>query len=408
MKYTNFIISIFDVKPLNWLVLPLGISFYTFQSIGYCVDVYRDSIEPEHNFFKYALYVSFFPQICQGPIGKYAELSPQLFEDHSFDYDRFIAGLERMLLGVFKKLAIANNLGLIVDRIYNQPLDYSGLVLLLTTFIYGIQLYADFSGYMDIMLGIGQILGIKLSENFKTPYFSRSISEFWRRWHISLGVWFKDYLYYPILRTHWLTNMSKSLLKKGNKKLAKILPTVIGLFLTWVLIGCWHGASWNFIIYGVYHGFFIILATILSNQYEQTRNFFKIKDGSKIWNIFQIFRTYIIVNIGYILFRAQDLHTVNNIVFRILNNFLTGTLKESLKGLTSDMTGKYFYIILCICLIILIGIELIEEKQNNIINYIHNKPTIVRWCFLYILLFFTIAFGNNATDSANNFLYFNF
>ena len=138
------------------------------------------------------------------------------------------------------------------------------------------------------------------------------------------------------------------------------------------------------------------------------RNFFKIKDDSKIWNIFQIFRTYIIVNIGYILFRAHDLHTVNNIVFRILNNFLIGNLKESLKGLTSDMTGKYFYIILCICLIILIGIELIEEKQNNIINYINNKPTIVRWCFLYILLFFTIAFGNNATDSANNFLYFNF
>ena len=186
---------------INWLVMPLGISFFSFLCVGYCVDVYRGTVSAEKNILKYALYVSFFPHIGQGPIDRYENLAHQLTATHTFNRSDFISGTERMLMGYFKKLVIANHLSLFVDPVFADPGNHSGFVLAFAAFMYAFQIYADFSGYMDIACGVSQCMGIKIAENFHTPYFSKSIAEYWRRWHITLGAWFRDYLYYPVLRS---------------------------------------------------------------------------------------------------------------------------------------------------------------------------------------------------------------
>ena len=196
------------------VILPVGLSFYIFQSLGYCIDVYRGTARAERNFFKYALYVSFFPQILQGPIGDYNRLAPQLFAPHDFSYKEAVYGIERVAWGFFKKLVIANQISLILDGVWIGYFEYSGCAFWMMALVfYAIQLYADFSGYMDIANGCAQMLGIRMDENFCTPYFSRNIAEFWRNWHITLGAWFKNYVFYPVLRTGWCNQLRKNLKK---------------------------------------------------------------------------------------------------------------------------------------------------------------------------------------------------
>lgn len=215
------------------IIVPLGISFYTFQSTGYLIDVYRGMYEPQKNPMKYALFILFFPQIMQGPIGRYNDLAPQLFEPCKFDYDRLKSGLVRMLWGFFKKMVIADRAAFLVNTVFDNWKPYSGAVIWVAVFLYAVQLYADFSGYMDIALGAGEALGIRLSENFRTPYFSKSTAEFWRRWHITLGRWFREYVYIPL---------------GGNRK--GKARTFFNLFVVWSLTALWHGANYNFLIWG--------------------------------------------------------------------------------------------------------------------------------------------------------------
>lgn len=407
LKYTNFVIVTInhfgvELPILDWLVLPLGISFYTFQSVGYVVDVYRETALPLKNFFKYALYVSFFPQICQGPIGRFNDLAPQLYSEHRFEYNGFIMGLERILLGFFKKMVVADQIAVFVNAVYQDPSAYSGLILGLATLMYAFQLYADFSGYMDIAIGAGRCFGIRLAENFETPYFSRSITEFWRRWHITLGSWFKDYLYYPVLRSGWCSGIGRRLSKKGRKKAAKMLTTVIGLAITWLLIGMWHGASWNFILYGCYHGAFVIMAVVLGDVYEKIKNCIKIREENKIWQGFQIVRTFFIVTFGYVLFRSADISQAALIYKRLFT--FSG---YSLNGLMAGDFNKVKWIIIIILLLLCFVMELIGNKKE-IISWLHERSRIVRWLFLYVLVALILLFANWNASGAGNFIYFNF
>ncbi len=318
---------------LWWLVMPLGISFYTFQTIGYVIDVYRETVDCQRNFFRYALYVSFFPQISQGPIGRYSVLAPQLFTPVSFDGSRVARGVMRMLWGFFKKLVIAGRLGIFVDAAYSDP--HGGLTMALATLGYAFQLYADFAGYMDIIIGAGECFHIRLEENFQTPYLSRSIAEYWRRWHSTLGSWFRDYLYYPVLRSGWCGSLGKKLSKAGKKTLAKNLTTAIGLLCTWVLIGLWHGSTDNFLVHGLYHGTFVILAAVLGDFYGKVRTALKIREQSKAFHLFQVLRTFLIVNIGYVLFRSANMAQAADIFGKIL---IPGNFPADWQDLTKLLT----------------------------------------------------------------------
>lgn len=412
LKYSNFVIGITNslglgISEIDWLILPLGISFYTFQSVGYAIDVYRETAEPQLNFFKYALYVSFFPSVSQGPIGRYNDLAPQLYKERKFNYDDFTRGLQRMLFGFFKKLVIANRIALFVNPIYNDVGNYSGLVIALATLMYAFQLYADFSGYMDIALGIGECLGIKLEENFKTPYFSKSIAEYWRRWHITLGSWFRDYIYYSILRSGWCMNTGKRLSKKGYKNLAKTLTTVVALLIVWLLIGMWHGASWNFILHGIYHGSFIILSVILAAPYLKIKKFFHINDDNFIWRCFQIIRTFFIVCIGYVLFRSASLEDAigvyRSFAFDIVPKFGTGYFS----GIISNQFSTTQWCVTAIVLGMLFIVEVIDTK-TSFQRWLFERKTFVKWTCLYILMLATLFMGCYGQGDASGFIYFQF
>lgn len=407
MKYANFGIESFNslfglnIGRLQWVVLPLGFSFYTFQSLGYCIDVYRGVVDAQRNPLKYALFVSFFPQLCEGPIGNYSELSPQLFEGHSFDYDSFVKGLIRILVGTFKKVVVADTIALFVDPVYAYYWDYSGAVLLIATFLYAIQLYADFSGYIDIALGSSACLGIHLTENFSTPYFSTSITEFWRRWHISLGTWFRNYLYYPVLRSKAISSYGKKLSKAGKKKLASSLTATIGLAITWTVIGMWHGAAYKFIFYGWYHGFFIILAVWMGDTYKKAKEALHIKDNNA-WKLFQIVRTFVIVVIGYVLFRANGFTDAIHIYYRIATAF---SYEGALSGLYLLSTGDWIVVLFGTAVIFLFDLV---ERKTAIADWIYSRKIVLRWPILYVLLAITLLFFLNRPADAGNFIYFNF
>ena len=237
------------IKPSFSLLLPVGISFYTFQALSYTMDVYRHDVAPEHNFLKYALFVSFFPQLVAGPIERSSNLIHQISERHSFDFHRFLRGLSLMLWGYFQKLVIADRAAIFVNTVYNNPshYDYYGLVTILATILFAFQIYCDFSSYSDIARGAAEILGFTLMKNFDTPYFSQSISEFWRRWHISLSTWFRDYVYIPL---------------GGNRK--GTCRKYINLMIVFCISGLWHGASWNFVIWGALNGFYQMFGALFA------------------------------------------------------------------------------------------------------------------------------------------------
>ena len=256
-KYLNFFIdninavigifsrtaSIATVK----LILPLGISFYIFQTIGYVADVYFGKYEAEKNPFKLALFVSFFPQLLQGPIGRYNLMAPSLFAAHDFDFRNFSFGIERMLWGYFKKIVIADRLITAVGTITASPADYPGVMVICGMLFYAVQLYCDFTGGIDITIGVAEVLGVKLSENFKRPFFSKNVAEYWRRWHITLGTWFKDYTFYPLSTSKTMMKLTKLTKEKFGNGAAKRVPVYLSTVILWFATGAWHGAKWNFI-----------------------------------------------------------------------------------------------------------------------------------------------------------------
>jgi len=287
------------------LILPIGLSFYVFQALGYCIDVQREEVAAERNFLRHALYISYFPQILQGPIGNYGRLAPQLASHKSFEYQQVVFGIQRVAWGLFKKLVIANNIAERINPCWESISNYSGsLCWCCILALYAVQLYADFSGYMDIACGCSEMLGIRMDENFRTPYFSKSIPEFWRRWHITLGAWFKDYLFYPILRSDWNASLRKRC--SSSKYLSSVAPTVLGLLIVWFSIGLWHGARWTYVAYGLFHGFFVILAVALGPFYDRLSRTVPRLYHSRVVDALRICRTFAIVMFGYSLFKSSS------------------------------------------------------------------------------------------------------
>ncbi len=398
VKYADFVIG--NINSLTGssigflhIALPLGISFYTFQTAGYLIDIYRGKIKADTNIFKYALFVSYFPQIIQGPIGRHHELSQQFFQHHDFDYDRVKNGLIRVMWGFFKKMVIADRIALIVNQVFDnyKAEGYQGILVFFAVFLYSIQIYADFSGGMDIVCGVSHMYGIELTENFRRPFFAKSVSEFWQRWHITLGAWMRDYLFYPLALSKPFGKMSKGLRKLGSVYAAKVIPTCLASFIVFTLIGVWHGASWKYVAYGLYSATFVSTATLLEPFYAKCRKFFKVNTESKWFGYFQVLRTILLVTIGRYFSRAGSFMAAAGMYLATVKGF---TSWSDFTGVLSSVSMSWInfgFMILMIGLLFFVDYK--QEKGVDILGYIAGKKIVVRWIFYFALLFGIIIFG---------------
>lgn len=344
------------------ILLPLGISFYTFQSAAYIIDLYRERIQPDTNYAKFALFVSFFPQIIQGPISRHDQLAHQLYEGHDFKYVNLAHGAQLMLWGMFKKLVIADRIGIVVDQLFDNYTMYSGWVIVVASLAYTIQIYTDFSGGIDVARGVARCLGIDMTLNFKRPYFATSITDFWRRWHITLGAWCRDYIFYPLSLSKPFGRMGKNLRKVLGDRVGKLFPVLAAQFITFTAIGVWHGANLKFVAFGFYNGILIVLGMLLVPQFTKMKAFFHIDDTRLYWKIFMVLRTFVLVIIGRIFSRA-DTFTSSMAMYK---SFFApppdGSIVEIVKGF-GLMKGDY-YILIFACLVLFV-FSLVQEMQES-------------------------------------------
>ena len=409
LKYSNFFITTVNsiVKsniPLVKFLLPLGISYYTLQAISYVVDVYRGKYKAEKNFGKVALFVSFFPQMLEGPIGKFDELAEQLYEPHKFDYKRIKFAIQLMLWGFFKKLVIADRAAIYVNEVFGNYSNYSGIVIVMAVILYTVQIYAEFSGCIDIVRGVGQIFGVTMAENFKRPFFSKNIQEFWRRWHITLGAWLREYVFYPISFSKACINLTTWSKKIFKCYIGKLIPAAFALFFVWFGNGIWHGASWKYIFYGLYYYILTMLGMLLEPIFNKIIEKFKINTKAFGYRLWQMIRTTTIVLIGMLIFRAHRLKDAWNIfksifTFENIEKLFNGQL-FNIGFKTSD------FIVLAIGVLIMFVVSLLQEKNYNIREKISKQNIIFRWILYYGILFSIILFGIYGRGySASSFIY---
>ena len=424
LKYFNFFAgSLNDVLgglglqfsvPTLRLILPLGISFYTFQSMGYVMDVYNEKVQAERNPLKVALFVSFFPQIIQGPIGFYDHLAKQLYEPHDFSFSRMKHGCELILWGAFKKMIIADRAVILINGVLEDYAAFNGTALTITVLMYALQLYADFSGGIDISRGVAQIFGIEMGENFCRPYFARNISEYWRRWHISLGAWMRGYVFYPIAMSKLFSNASKKLKKSkfANTKLgahiAKVLPTSFASLIVFFLVGVWHGANWKYVGFGLWNGGVIMLSTLLEPVFADWTTALKIKTECFGFRLFQMARTFVVVLVGYVFDVAPDLGWSFETFRRML---FTQDLRlgfGQIMGLGLDVMD---YGMLAACTLILFAVSLIQERNSTITvrQMLDEKPFILRFAVILAGIMMILVFGIYGPEySAAEFVYMQF
>lgn len=401
IKYANFfIVNINEVLlsagsentiGIMKLLLPLGISFYTFQSMGYVIDIYQGKYEAEKNVFKFALFVSFFPQIMQGPIGRFNKLAAQFYAERRFDLIRIERGLQLIGWGLFKKLIIADRCSAYVNIVFPEYERFCGWFNIVGIILYTIQLYADFSGAMDIVMGAAEMFGVKLDANFRQPFFSKSIGDFWRRWHITLGAWMKDYIFYPFSLSKKTTKLSKWAKKHWGAHMGKVLPVALADILIFLIVGVWHGAAWKFIVYGLYMGVIMAFSALMEPVYDRCKKALHIHDQSKLWILFMILRTTFLVIVSNFFDIATDLHAaitmMKDIVYQINMQQLTdGTL------FGMGMKLKDFIIVGVACLIWLI-VSLIKEREIGVREALERRPLVVRWAVYFALIFAIPIFG---------------
>lgn len=379
------------------IILPIGLSFHTFQSMSYVIEVFRGNQRAEKSFGIYALYVMFYPQLVAGPIERPQNLLHQFREKHEFNYVRVTEGLKLMAWGMFKKVVIADRLAVMVNQVYANPQEYSGLPLIGATISFAFQIFCDFSGYSDIARGAAQVMGFNLMLNFDRPYFSKSISEFWRRWHISLSTWFKDYLYIPL---------------GGNR--ASTLRSVLNLLVTFLVSGLWHGANWTFIIWGALNGFYLVFSMLTKGPRKRVAEWIGIVDHPFIYKIFRVSVTFSLICIGWIFFRANN---VNDALY-ILTHLFAGMDDFTARFISCQPTGFYQCALIHInalhwpvpdraafFFVIVMEIAHLIQRRISGRTWISQKPLVFRWAFYYGLAFVVSYFGK---FGESEFIYFQF
>jgi len=382
--------------PSTALVLPVGISFYTFQTLSYSIDVYRGDKEPESHLGIFALYVSFFPQLVAGPIERSTRLLPQFFQKHEFDYVRIVDGLKLVVWGLFKKVVIADRVGLYVNEVYNNPGTYEGAAVWMATYLFAVQIYCDFSGYSDIAIGAAKVLGFDLMENFRQPYFSKSIREFWRRWHISLSTWFRDYVYISL---------------GGNR--VSTAWWYFNLMVVFVVSGLWHGAAWTFVIWGALHGAFLIAGVIAQPMWDRLWNrigeVYQLRTShyaagfviswpsiTRLREWVAVLVTFHLVCFGWVFFRANSLPDA----VTLLQQATTFTGVQ----ITLPTFGVKPLLISVAAIAILLVVHLIERKED-VRSFLSGRPVWVRWPVYLGTVLMIAWFG---VFDAQEFIYFQF
>lgn len=416
-KYFNFfnesVRAVFDQFNLFYgvpafdVLLPVGISFYTFQTLAYSIDVYRDQKEPEEHLGYFALYVSFFPQLVAGPIERSQNLLPQFKKTYAFDYARVTSGLKLMAWGFFKKVVVADRLALYVDAVYNNPEAHSGWPVVVATYFFAFQIYCDFSGYSDIAIGTARVMGYDLMENFRRPYFSKSISEFWRRWHISLSTWFKDYLYIPL----------------GGNRVATY-RWYVNLFVVFLVSGLWHGAAWTFVIWGALHGIYLIAGAATMKQREQVWERIEAwidapapatgaaragfapptlppallgtaRWGAALKKVWRVFVTFHLVLVAWVFFRANSLADA----LTLLGSAFDGSTPLLVPGVAA-----YGMALSLLGIAALLVVHLVE-RRGALADVLDTQPTAVRWGVYYAMILSIFLFG---VFGQQQFIYFQF
>jgi len=402
VKYLNFAIAnvngLLDVLGVTkqfgslGIIVPMGISFYTFQSVGYLIDVYRGVVPAERNPFKLALFVSFFPQLIQGPISRFGDLSQTLFSEHRFDAKTVVFGLERVLWGFFKKLVIADRIVVGITAITKDTDAYSGAYVFVGMMFYALQLYADFTGGIDITIGVAEALGIKVAENFNRPFFSKGIKEYWNRWHMTMGSWFTDYIFYPISVCKPMLKFSKFARAHFGEAIGKRMPVYLSSFAVWLATGVWHGASWNFIVWGLANWVVIMASQELEPLYARFHARFHVQ-GKVGFKLFQVIRTVLLMS----CLRIFDCYRDVPQAFRMFGTLFTKWNWNILWDGSLLQLGLSLldYGILAGGLIILITVSLLG-RSGSVRDKIASRPYPVRfvlWYGLFLAVLLAGAYG---------------
>ena len=390
--------GIFGSHPgfLERVGMPLGISFYTLTAIGYVIDVGRENCCAETDFLRIFLFLAYFPSVTQGPFNRYQGMKEQFDKEHAFSYDRMLRGIQRFVWGAFKKLVIADRIGIFVDRVYGaEPASVPGSLFACATVMYMLQLYADFSGYIDMAAGVSETFDIMLPENFKRPYFARSVAEFWRRWHITLGAWFKDYVMFSFVMSGTGRKINKKCKNKWNGMGRHVVPAA-GTMLVWFFTGIWHGRTAGYMLWGVWYGVIMSFSLIMEPWYKNWKSRLHIGEQSRLWALFCMARTWIIVFAADVLIRSSSLSQAGEIFLAFVTRLNIGSLLSS--ELTSYGLSKYELALLLAALVIWLAVSVIEERGQDVRDFMAGRPAAVRWVCYYgivLLLLVTGIYGGS-------------
>lgn len=387
-KYYNFFIDNINAAgaslPYLDIILPIGLSFHTFQAMSYTIEVYRRKFPAEKHFGIYALYVMFYPQLVAGPIERPQNILPQFHQKQAFDYNNVVSGLRLMVWGLIKKVVIADRLALFTDPVFGNPGDFPGTTIFIAAIFFAFQIFCDFSGYSDIALGSARVMGFKLMTNFNKPYRARSISEFWKRWHISLSTWFKDYLYIPL----------------GGNRVA-IPRAYFNLFFVFLVSGLWHGANWTFIIWGALHGFYLVFALITKNIREKLATGIGLNKLPRLNNTIDNAIVFILVTLGWVFFRAEN---VSDAVFMLKK--IGQVPAEILSARNLDFLNlPLSKTEVALAIMLILGLEFAHSVQLKYDEFIYKKPPVLRWSLYFMGVMLILLLG---VFEKTSFIYFQF
>ena len=407
LKNVNVVLSRLGAEQIGLfkMILPIGISFYTFMAVGYVLDVYWKRIKAENNFVSYAVFLTYFPHIVQGPIGRYGHFCEQ-FDPKvgvALDTQNLAFGAELVIWGLFKKLVIADRLSLFVSTIFDDPGKFSGLIMVIAAVLYSVQIYADFSGCIDIVTGVSEMLGIKLAKNFNHPYFSRTIPEFWRRWHISLGDWFKDFVYFPVSTSAPVKKLKKAFKKRGFKKGELLIASSVPTVVVWVITGIWHGASWNFVAWGAFYAVLMVAGNVFAELNKSVTEKLKIDTEAFGWKLFQMVRTFTLCCIGRVFFRAEGLKNAL-LYFRNMFSSLSMQYIVDDKIYTYGLDRQNFIFVIFAILILLVA-DILEEK-TPLRKTLAKQNIVFRYGVILLGIFAVLIFGIYGPQfNASEFIY---
>lgn len=409
LKYAGFVLQnigavLHTSVPALRLLLPLGISYYTFQTVAYLLDVYWKRTEAQENVLRLALFVSFFPQLAQGPIGRYDRLAPQLYAGHAFDWENLRYGVWRFVWGMFKKMVLADWAGVFREAIFSAPEQYSGAAIF-GVLLYTVELYGNFSGGMDMVIGVASLFGVKLDENFRRPFFSGSVTEFWQRWHITLGTWMKDYVFIPLSMSRFLRAFGRRAKKRFGKKTGRVLPLCLANLIVFFLVGVWHGPTWGNIGWGLYNGVIIASSNLLAGLYAKAKSRLGIRDDTKGWRLFTILRTFALMNLSWYFDCASSFGEAMQMIGWSLTRFQPAQLLTIAAGRAGTAYTPYALLTLAAGTALLFAVEVLQER-GTLGEVPERAPRVLRAAALLALVVSVPLLG--PMSEARGFLYAQF